>query len=232
MSFDARSAKLLQAGEHLTSDEHPGLRLEASASRKAWIYRYRSPIDSRLRQIKIGLWPAMSVHSAVAAWEKLKDRRDAGEDPAEEARAEREARRVSKAESKAESERSDRTVFAVADAYWRGHVKSSRAKKGSTEIRRMFDKMLGETGSIPAHELTRAQAFDLIQQWAEVAPVQAAKLRSELGAAWDYAYDAGRLPETVPNWWRLILRGRIRSKGKKSRGRRSASSSGCCRRKR
>lgn len=26
--------------------------------------------------------------------------------------------------------------------------------------------------------------------------------------------DAGRLPETTVNWWRLILRGKIHSKGK------------------
>jgi integrase len=35
-----------------------------------------------------------------------------------------------------------------------------------------------------------------------------------MGAAWDYALDAGRLPDTAANWWRLILRGKIRSKGK------------------
>ena len=33
-------------------------------------------------------------------------------------------------------------------------------------------------------------------------------------AAGDYAIDAGRLPETCPNWWRLILRGKLKSKGK------------------
>src|SRR5574337_388708 len=62
--------------------------------------------------------------------------------------------------------------------------------KGATEIRRMFDKMLGDTANIPAAELTRAQAFDLIRSIAETAPVQAQSLRSELGAAWDYAIDS------------------------------------------
>ncbi len=43
-------------------------------------------------------------------------------------------------------------------------------------------------------------------------------MRAELGAAWDYALDAGRLPESAPNWWRQIMRGRLRSRGKRING--------------
>ena len=68
MTFDARAMKLLQAGQHLTSPDFPGLRLEATASFRTWIYRYKSPIDGRMRQIKIGRWPAMSLHAAAAEW--------------------------------------------------------------------------------------------------------------------------------------------------------------------
>lgn len=78
----------------------------------------------------------------------------------------------------------------------------------------MFDKMLGALADVPATQVARAQAFELIKSLAERAPVQAGKLRAELGAAWDYAYDAGKLSPEVPNWWRQILRGRIRSRGK------------------
>ena len=84
----------------------------------------------------------------------------------------------------------------------------------------MFDTMLGETGCVTAAEISRAEAFDLIKRHAEMAPVQAGKLRAELGAAWDYAVDAGRLPDFCPNWWRAIMRGRIRSKGKRIAGER------------
>lgn len=69
MGFDARAIKLLQPGQHLTSTETPGLRVEAYADRKTWTYRYRSPLDQKLRQVKIGTWPVMSVHAAVVAWE-------------------------------------------------------------------------------------------------------------------------------------------------------------------
>lgn len=42
----------------------------------------------------------------------------------------------------------------------------------------------------------------------------------ELSAAWDYALDAGRLPENTPNCWRQIMRGRLRGKGRSRNGER------------
>jgi integrase len=45
-------------------------------------------------------------------------------------------------------------------------------------------------------------------------PVAAGKMRQLLGAAWDRALDAGQLGEEVPNWWRQVLRGKLRSRGK------------------
>lgn len=218
--FDARTAKLLAPGQHLTSPEHPGLRLEATNDKRTWVYRYRSPIDNRLRQIKIGNWPTVSVHGAIAEWERLRKLRESGVDPAEERK---QARAALKQQTQAEKEAKARqayTVFDVCQDYWGGHVRSARAPKGAAEIWRMFDTMLGDAGSLPATDLTRAQAFDLIRNYADSAPVQAGKLRAELGAAWDYAIDAGRLPETVPNWWRQILRGKVKSKGKKISGER------------
>lgn len=34
-----------------------------------------------------------------------------------------------------------------------------------------------------------------------------------MGSAWDLAMDSGRLPEDVPNWWRMVMEGRLESKG-------------------
>ncbi len=78
--------------------------------------------------------------------------------------------------------------------------------------------MLGDIADLPATSITRAMAFNLIQKHAATSPVQAGKLRCELGAAWDYAMDAGRLQAETTNWWRLILRGKIRSKGNRIEG--------------
>ncbi|MGZ8918950.1 MAG: hypothetical protein ACXW0T_12080 [Methylobacter sp.] len=73
----------------------------------------------------------------------------------------------------------------LCDEYLAGHIYQHRAKKGATEITRMFDTMLGSIEGLPATAITRAMAFDLIQRHAAKSPVQAGKLRCELGAAWD-----------------------------------------------
>lgn len=207
--FDARAAKQLQPGAHLTIDGCPGLRLEATVRTRAWTYRYKSPVDGRMRQVKIGDWPAMSCPAAMGAWELLRQAREAGEDPAATRRAERETAKVASAGKRADV----LTVGKVADIYLAGHVDRNRKPKGAAEVRRMFAQMLGADADQSAATYSRAQAFALLDRWAH-APVQAAKLRAELGAAWDYALDAGQLPETVPNWWRLIMRGRLKSRGK------------------
>lgn len=218
MTFDARMIKLLQPGLHLTSPEYPGLRLEASTRYRTWTYRYKSPVDGRMRQMKIGRWPGMSVAGAIAEWEKLRSDRDNGADLAVQHRAVRAQARAAVEAKRADQASRAYTVRDLCNDYLSGHIDHRRKKAGADEVHRMFATMLGDVEHLPVSSIGRAQAFDLIKGYAETIPVQAAKLRTELGAAWDYAIDAGRLAETTPNWWRLILRGKIRSKGKRIQG--------------
>jgi integrase len=217
MQFDARAAKLLTAGQHFTITDCPGLRLVARATRRTWIYRYKSPVDGGMRQTKIGDWPAMSLAAAVVQWERLRAERDAGVDLAFERQAARASARVTAVEDQERKRAATLTVARVCNDYLVERVEKNRAAKGAKEVRRMFDTMLGPLAGEPAATLTRAQAFDLLASFAHI-PVQAGKLRAELGAAWDYSLDAGRLPESAPNWWRLIMRGQLRSKGRKIEG--------------
>lgn len=69
----------------------------------------------------------------------------------------------------------------------------------------------------PAASITRTQAFDLLHGGRH-APRNAAILRSEPGAAWDYALDAGRVPEDAPNGWHQVMRGKLKSAGRKRGG--------------
>jgi hypothetical protein len=167
-----------------------------------------------MRQTAIGHWPAMSFPAAIVAWQQLKIQRGNGIDPALEAKQERNNKREAVEQQHISDKEEACTLRIVCDDYLEGHVKRHRAQKGAIEIERMFNTMLGDTGDLPAASITRSIAFDLIQSFTATSPVQAGKLRSEMGAAWDYALDAGRLPDTAANWWRLILRGKIRSKGK------------------
>lgn len=86
MSFDARTINLLPVGQYLTSPDYPGLRIRALDGLWTWSYRYRSPVDDKLRQVKIGNWPKLSVHAAITEWERLRSLRDDGRDPALEAK--------------------------------------------------------------------------------------------------------------------------------------------------
>lgn len=210
--FDPRTAKQLPAGQHILIDGAPGLRLTASATRKSWTYRYRTP-EGRLGQTKIGEWPTMSVAAAVAAWEKLREARDAGVDLA----AERRTARVA-ASGETATHQGAPTVADVLRDYVHGHVNVRRKEKGAAEVRRMMAKMIPEKfAAKDAATLTRRDAFDLINSHSGI-PVQAAKLKAEIGAAWSMALDAGRLPDTTPNHWRDILRGKLKSTGKKIAG--------------
>ncbi|WP_254218257.1 hypothetical protein [Burkholderia multivorans] len=99
------------------------------------------------------------------------------------------------------------TVKEVCFNYMGGYLKPNRKDKGVIEVRRMFKAMLGPIESVPAASITRAQVFEFLNSY-RATPALAARLRMELRGAWDYAMDAGRLPDGTPNWWRMILRGK------------------------
>ena len=210
MQFDARAAKLLKPGEHIMVEGCPGLRLVATASRRSWTYRYKSPVDGLMRQIAIGQWPAISLASAGVAWEALRQVRDSGADPATEKRL---ARAVVPSPAA-----KGYTVRQLCADYMAGHIKIRRRPKGAAEVARLFEKKLDAINGKQAASITRAEAFSLLERLSVGAPVSTRQLRTELSGAWDYALDAGRIPDTTPNWWRLIMRGRLVSKGKKIEG--------------
>lgn len=209
MQIDARAAKLLKPGEHIMVDECPGLRLVATASTRTWVYRFKSPVDGRMRQIAIGRWPTVNEAKARVEWARLRDQRLAGSDPALE---KREATAV-----RTKPTPVGYTVRQLCDDYLEGHIRKHRKPAGIKETERLFLKRLDSIADKQAALVTRADAFGLLEKQADT-PVSTAQLRGELAGAWDYALDAGRLPDSAPNWWRLVMRGRLRSKGRKVEG--------------
>lgn len=198
MGFDARAAKQLQPGEHIVVDGFAGLRLVASLSGRAWTYRYQA--DGKMRQIKMGQWPAMSLSGAIARWQELKDDRAQGVDPAQEKRAARQAKEI---------------AYTVADAvedYITKHLQINRKPDGANAVAARLRKSITPIAALPAASVTRRIAFDLIDGLSTT-PVAAKSVRNELGAAWGLALDAGRLGEDAPNWWSQIMAGKLRSRG-------------------
>lgn len=148
----------------------------------------------------------MTYAAAISEWERHRSARSVGDDPAV-------AKRKSRNAKLAASTDGLYTVKMLCDDYQAGHVEVNRKAKGAVEVRNMFKAMLKPIAGLPANSIMRSQAFDFLESLRS-APVLAARLRMELGSAWDYALDAGRLRETTPNWWRLVMRGRLRSKGR------------------
>ena len=209
MPFDPRAAKLLADGAHIILDEYPGLRLVAGKHTRSWIYRYKS-VEGLMRQTMLGRWPAMSLIAAASEWEKLRGARSAGADPATQKRAQRTAARPARVDK-------GFTVQALWDDYIKGHILLHRKPKGAAEVQRLFLKHGAAIAGQQAAAVKRSEAFSLLEAMADK-PVVASQLRQELAGAWDYALDAGRLPDETPNWWRQIMRGRLRSKGKRIAG--------------
>lgn len=216
IAFDARAARLLEAGDHLTFDDAPGLRLVASAALRTWTYRYKSPIDGRMRQQRLGHWPAMSPAAALVAWQAARDLRGTGADPVARRRAARHQAAEQLQAARTDRKRQAYTVRRLVDEYLAAY-KGTVAPRTYAELARLFDVELDAIAATPAAELTRAQAFDLLDAMRGRAVV-AVRLRQGLGAAWDRAHDAGRLPAEAPNWWRLVLRGKLKSTGKRIGG--------------
>ncbi|MFC5524060.1 tyrosine-type recombinase/integrase [Polaromonas jejuensis] len=210
MFFDARSAKLLKPGQHMVIDGCPGLRLTVSATRKTWIYRYKSPTDGRMKQVAIGQWPAVTVQAAAAQWQALREQRGEGADPAAQRRTERQSALSEVMAPKI------LTVRLLVEAFITGHLKAQRkaagARAGEVALLRLLDEQ-PTFAQMPAASVTRSVAFEVLDS-KKATPTAAAKLRSLLGAGWDYALDAGRLDGEVPNWWRMVMKGRLKSKGK------------------
>lgn len=214
--FDARAAKLLAPGAHLTIAEAPGLRLEATNTTRTWVYRYKSPVDSRMRQVKLGSWPAMPYQAAWVEWEKLRQVRESGGDPSIQKKAAKDAE-LAKVKAVQVANRLKRyTVQRACDDHVEA-LKRTRQEKGWKEVQRMYATMLRDLPARAAASIDRRDAYGLIESWAHI-PVQAGKLRAEMGAAWDRALDAGDLPENTPNWWRQIMRGKLKSKGREIDG--------------
>jgi plasmid stabilization system protein ParE len=154
-----------------------------------------------MRQIKLGQWPAMPASAAAARWQELKTLRESGVDPAQEKKAQRAA-----ATAKVY------TVAHAVDDYITGHLQANRQAEGAKAVAARLRAAVAGIARTPADGVTRRMAFDLIAGLADK-PVLAKSVRNELGAAWDLALDAGKLGEDVPNWWRQIMAGKLRSKG-------------------
>lgn len=212
MKFDAKKVRLMAPGTEEPVDGFPGLRIAATAKRRSWIYRYKSPITGTMKQTKLGEWPAVTYPAAIVAWEAARTARAQGVDAALAKR--NEARQAADLKPQAYN------VRVLCNEYLAGHVEVARNSEGADNARRLIALGIKPIAERDPATITRAEAFELLAS-RRASPVAAAKLRAELGAAWEYAIDSGRLSHETPNWWRQVMRGRLKSIGRVRAGERT-----------
>ena len=209
MYFDARAAKLLKPGEHIVVDGCPGLRLVASATRRTWAYRYKDQATGLMKQTKIGAWPIMPPAEAAAKWQELRARRDGGENI-----------KASKSNLKIKAGPDDGyTLAQLVDDYATGYLKHQREPKGAKAVHQRLKNAIADCGDLLASAVNRRFVFDLIERLSD-RPVMAGSVKTEMGAAWVHAMDAGRIHEDLPNWWVLVHARKLRSLGAMRDGKR------------
>lgn len=204
MYFDARAAKILKPGDHLVVDGCPGLRLTATETRRTWAYRYKDLTTGLMKQIKIGGWPELAMASAAAKWQELQARRDGGEDLVG-------SRKQAKQNGEA-GLNDGYTLGQMVDDYASGYLSKRRAPKGAKATHQRLKNAIVKCRDLPTIAVNRRFVFDLIEGLSN-RPMLAGSVKTELAAAWDYALDAGRIPDDQPNWWRLVAARKLRSKG-------------------
>ncbi|WP_377153270.1 tyrosine-type recombinase/integrase [Roseateles sp. UC29_93] len=215
MFFDARAAKALAPGKHIVIQGCPGLRLIASQTRKTWTYRYRSPHDGSLKQIKIGYWPDLQPVQAATRWQELRGLRDSGTDPVEARKVERATTRARPAKVAAEAY----TLSQMVEDYATGYLSVHREPRGAGVIAQRLRKAMVVYGATRAADVNRAFVFQFIEERIST-PVLAKSVKTEMAAAWRYAMEAGRVPENLPNWWSEKTSHKFRSKGAMRDGKR------------
>lgn len=209
MLFDARAAKTLAPGARLLVPDCPGLRLEGTQSSKTWTYRYRNQQGS-LKQAKLGTWPAMSLLSAMQAWNELRNQRDAGADPVAQKRAARLASKVAAAGGPAS------TVQELVAHFLDHYIDVERQKESAGSARSALERLLAEEpdfAELAPNKVGRGVAFNILDK-RRAHPTATAKLRALLGQAWDHGLDAGIIDPDTANHWRNVLHGRLKSRGK------------------
>lgn len=200
--FDPAAAKRLSPGGHIVVDAFPGLRLEAGKRARTWTYRYKDTAG-KMRQAKLGDWPRMGLEQAVKAWQEARDLRADGIDP-------RAARKRAKAAQ------GPLTVAGLVDAFLTRYIDAERSAGSAASARSALERLLADEPDLAAalpSDVHRADAYRIIEDRRNF-PTAAAKLRALLGQCWDYGRDAGLIDSDTPNWWREVMRGRLRSKGK------------------
>ena len=213
-SFNSLTLNALKPGETVTdAGEYRGLRATCGQSGvKTFIYRYRSPVTSKVKQYKIGRYLSsklkgadegsdlISLAQARVLFLELKALRDNGVCPVELKQQKQHETDQLKEQARAEQVLNQFTVKKLCDNYLTDYIDGVRSKKSAAECRRsLHGDPVKVLGHLPAADISSKDVFEMIMGIVDRgANVQAGFILRELTAAFDHAID-GELPDDHVN---------------------------------
>jgi integrase len=207
--FDARTAKLIKPKEHLLVDGFLGLRLIATATKKTWTYRFKDATTGLMKQQKIGSWPRISVDEAKVLWQKMLDKREAGEDIIA-------TKKIEKLGIKLTLD-VGYTLHQLIEDFAVGHLNKMRKPVGAKNAKALMINSLEPYLDLPTTVVNRRFVFDLIESLSST-PTVAKNVKSQMAAAFELGLNSGRIDDSVPNWFSQVKIKTLRSKGAKLNG--------------
>ncbi|HTT12072.1 MAG TPA: integrase arm-type DNA-binding domain-containing protein, partial [Burkholderiaceae bacterium] len=196
-------------GEEIADPHAPGLRVRCGKqapdgkARRVFFYRYRDKAGA-LRQIKLGDFGPLTLAMARRARDKKRVELDQGIDPVVQKKQERAEAKLQRDAAKAEKARQQNTVNYLVECYLTDVVEPSRKPKGAAETRRMLGRAITKVQDLPADEITRERAHEIVKAVAKTAPRVAQMTRQELRACWEHALTVGRVKNGNPFLGRTI----------------------------
>lgn len=182
--------------------EYRGLRVTCGQSGvKTFFYRYRSPANSKIKQVKIGRYKGskltdaddsadlLTLTDARVKFLELKALRDSGVCPGEHRKQQQEAAQQEAAHQQQQQTLNQITVKAICEQYLSECIDGVRSKKAAVEASRSLHrdpiKVFGDT---PAVDLPPKQVADMVMDIVNRGSnVQAGFVLRELTAAFDHA---------------------------------------------
>lgn len=194
--LDALTVKRHREGILADAAPHRGLRLHANKNgTKSWIYRYRDS-EKKLKQIKLGDYPALGLAEARAAYIEQKTIKSKYGDP----RQFRVREIAKRQELIALGKERSYLISDMVDHYLEEHISHHRREKGQAECKRMlYADVIPSIGSLVVSSVRRRHIHELIQKIASRAPRIAGMVKAELKSAFEHAISAGRVSEDFAN---------------------------------
>ena len=209
-SVTDREIRNLKSGERLVDrDENTGLRIQRSAKGiTSFFYRYRHPESKQIKQVKLGVYPTLSLAQARVKLSDLKLKRAIGIDP----RTYLENKEKVIKNQLTMTSLSSFTVKDMTEIYLTQkiegrfsksgeYIEGSRVKKGQIETRRTLEvDVVKKIGCKCAANITRKDIVDLIMSIVERgAKVQAGCVLRELFLAYEYSISKDYFDENFIN---------------------------------